>query len=386
MDIDNFKNINDTAGHTKGDQLIKDISNEILKNIKGGFVSRIGGDEFGFVFCEEDEKVAEKKIISMMNTIKRNWTIDGYEFYVTASIGACIYPVDGCDISTLIKNADTALNRAKSNGKNTFCFFNEQINDEVVERIEIENRLRYAIKNNQLILFYQPIYKLNSGNVSGAEALLRWYHPEKGIIAPNKFIGIAEESGLIIPIGAWVIKQAIEQLEKWKEISVDCFSISVNVSAKQFHERRLINILESLTRNMAINKNIAIEITESAAIENIASIKCMLNEIKNMGIKIALDDFGTGYSSLNYLQELPIDIVKIDRSFIAKITEDERRVKIIRTVIDIAHILNLEVVAEGVENSMQMEILKNLNCDYIQGYLIGKPVPSIEFEKEILIK
>ncbi|MEZ0537024.1 putative bifunctional diguanylate cyclase/phosphodiesterase [Caldicellulosiruptoraceae bacterium PP1] len=389
LDIDNFKTINDIVGHIKADNLLREFSQKLLTVIKDGvFLSRIGGDEFGFIVPEINDNIDIEHCLKKLNGVFRGeWKLDNYDFFISISMGISIYPDDAYDAATLVQNADIALNKAKTSGKNKWCYFQKEFNVEIIKINEIENGLRHALSNNEFYLVYQPIYKISDEKVKGAEALLRWQHPQKGMISPNDFIPIAENSGLIIPIGNWVLKDANRQINEWKSLCRDDFSISINTSIKQFQDSSFLNIIKEFSSVGLLNpNNINIEITETSAMEDVETTINALYNLKELGLKVILDDFGIGYSSLNYLQTLPIDMLKIDKSFIMSMMEASKETKIIKNLIELAHVLRIEVVAEGVETEEQFKILKDQGCDYIQGYLISKPISAGEFRDKFLPK
>lgn len=382
IDIDDFGKINNTLGHATGDVVLKEIAKR-LKNIvsDNGFVARLTGDEFGIIIYNFlDLNVLNYFIYKIFNSFSASWEIMEYDFYITPSMGIAIYPSDGQDSISLLKNADKALKLAKEKGKNTFCFYNLEMDNVLQQRLEFELDLRKAIEKEQFALYYQPIIDLRKMRMCGAEALIRWLHPQKGLVPPISFIPIAEQTGLISQIGKWVVVKVISDMKNIKK-SIDYnFYVSFNASLREFSSANFVDdiiyTVDSLNGDFS---SLGIEITESVAMADIQSTIQTLNTLRSRGMKVFLDDFGTGYSSLNYLKQLPIDIVKIDRSFIANMSYDAKEQKIAKSLIDLSHILDLKVVAEGIEDSQQAEMLKSFECDFGQGYLFGKPLPKDQF-------
>lgn len=384
MDLDNFKEINDTLGHSAGNLLLKEIGNR-LKSIlfDSKNVARLGGDEFALLFpykdaLEEVSAFAEK----IINVVNQPVIIAEKELYITASIGIAIYTEHGNNFEELTKNADTAMYYAKELGKNRYCFFTKELNDRVVEKSELANNLRNAIKNKEFKVFYQPQINLKTAEIDGMEALVRWFHPKKGMISPYKFIPLAEDTGLIIPIGNLVLYEACRQNKVWQDLGYPPIRVAVNLSAKQFEQEYLVETIENILEETSLEpKWLEIEITESTVMKNFDFSIKMLNRLREMGIHVSLDDFGTGYSSLNYLKRLPIDTLKIDKSFVDNIKLDIKDEIIAKAVIELAHNMGLEVVAEGVEYVEQLNFLKEQECDKVQGYYFNKPVLPEELEQ-----
>lgn len=388
VDIDHFKNLNDTLGHTAGDILLKQVAERLLHNVReGDTVARIGGDEFIILLeglspqSEQMSAQTESIVHKLQIALSSPYEINGHSFISTVSIGATL--INNYDVSSedLLKQADIALYRAKDSGRNRLQFFDPKMQKIVDSRVEIENELRIAIEQKQFELYYQ-IQVDNDGFPIGSEALIRWQHPERGLISPFYFIEVAEDTGLILPIGQWVLEAACNQLEKWKKVErTRELSLSVNVSAKQFHQPDFIDILRNTISRYDIDPAyLKLEITEGTLLENIENIIPQMLELKKIGLRFELDDFGTGYSSLQYLKVLPLTQLKIDQSFVRDIATDSNDRTLVRTIISMAHNLGLKVVAEGVENEDQLKFLKNNGCDHYQGYLFSKPVPIKEFE------
>lgn len=379
IDIDNFKYINDTLGHQVGNEFLKYIGDSLNAEIKApNLVARLGGDEFAIVFTEiQSEETLLEKISEIKNNISRTWFIHNLQFFVSMSVGVTIYPDNGNNITTLFKNVDIAMYTAKREGKNRILFYKEDIQENNLWYIQMANKLQSGVENEEFTLFYQPQFKLDTGEIVGMEALVRWNHPEEGFISPGEFIPVAEETGQIYSIERWIIKNALKQKEQWEEQGFHHIELSINLSSKTLTSDINFQELEALLSTFNVDySKIVIEITETAIISNIDLVIERLNRLKKRGLKIALDDFGTGYSSLTYLKELPIDIIKLDRSFINLISENGIDTVIIKYILSLAHDLKYGVVAEGIETSEQLEYLKKYYCQCGQGYLLSRPLPQ----------
>lgn len=387
LDLDDFKKVNDTLGHHYGDQLLKIIA-EILKFSfdKKDTVARLGGDEFLIIM--NDIKSKEDIILKcdkLIEIFKNTFEIGERHVYTSASMGITIFPSDSDDINTLLINADAAMYKCKETGKNNYCFFDEKISSELKRKTEIEKCLRKAIKENELEIFYQPQIDSHKKTIVGLEALLRWNSREIGSISPYEFIPIAEETGLINDIGEWVIKNVCKQIKQWEFILNNLMNVSVNVSPIQLQDDKFVEKIKKIVSGKDIDPRlIEIEITETSLMNNIENGIDILNELKSHGFKIALDDFGTGYSSLKYLKTLPIDNLKIDKSFVDNITINKRDEEMVKGIIQLAHKMNLNVIVEGVETKAQYELLKNMKANIIQGYYFSRPLPAKEIEKLML--
>lgn len=380
IDLDNFKNINDTFGHNLGDQLLRKVAKRLLSSIRSeDTVARQGGDEFIVVLpylieTSAVELVAQK----ILNQLSEPYHINRHEFFVTCSIGIALYPEHGKDADILLKHSDTAMYHAKSSGRNSFRYFSDEMNLQAIENHRITNYLHAAIKENELQLYFQPIVDSDSHIVS-LEVLLRWQHSKEGWISPVKFIPLAEESGLILPLGDWIIKSACLQIKAWLNDGYIVPKISINLSAKQFQHKLFFSNLQQILHETGITAhNLILEITESLLMKDNDVVKKTLNQLSELGFVIAIDDFGTGYSSLSYLKHYPINKLKIDRSFIRDITTDENDAAIVTATIGMAHSLGMKVIAEGVETEEQLSYLNEKGCDLYQGFYFGKPIPAVQ--------
>ena len=388
LDLDNFKSINETLGHAVGDELLKQAGEKIKSHLREvDTVARIGGDEFAILQPQiNDIEDSTKVAYRLLEKLQKPWVLENKEYYITASMGVAIYPNDGEDEQMLLKNAETAMYRAKEEGRNNYKLFTEAMNIKVKQKLETENSLRKAIEREEFVLFYQPQIDITSRKIVGVEALLRWHRPNFGLVPPGDFIPLAEESGLIIPIGQWVLYSACAQNKKWIDQGIGPLTVSVNLSARQFQQDNLLETIKQVLNDTGLKPTqLELEITESTAMKDIDFTIQVLNHLKEMGIKISLDDFGTGYSSLNYLKCLPINNLKIDRSFVKDITTKTNEAAIAKSVIRLAHKIGLLVVAEGVETKAQLDFLTEEKCDMIQGFYFSKPLPSKEVQ-ELLLK
>jgi diguanylate cyclase (GGDEF)-like protein len=377
LDLDRFKDINDSLGHSTGDGLLKAVAERIRRCVReGDTVARFGGDEFTLLIPKIDQvedaaKIAQK----ILETLKIPFAINERELFVTTSVGISMYPNDGTDPETLVRNADSAMYRAKDQGRDNYQLYAPAMNARALERLALENMLRKALSHRELVLFYQPVAHMKTKNIVGVEALIRWNHPEKGMVSPAHFISVAESSGLIIPIGDWVLRTACKQAKLWQKKIDSELTVAVNLSARQFQQPNLVEQISEVLEQTGLGaKYLELEITESNAMQNAENTIYTLRELKALGVHIAMDDFGTGYSSLNYLKRFPIDTLKLDQSFVRDITTDPSDAAIATAVIAMAHSLNLKVIGEGVEKEEQFSWLLKQNCDYIQGYLFSPPL------------
>lgn len=382
LDIDKFKNINDVVGYDVADKLLKKISERIKRFVGNkGVVGRQSGDEFMILMYNADGVDGCRKIAEdILFLISQTYSIENHELFITGSAGISIYPEHGFNAEELIKNANTALTYSKSNGSSVLNIYSHEMNEKAHERIEMEGKLKRAIRNREFVLYYQPLININSEKVMGVEALIRWDSPELGMVSPAKFIPIAEETGLIIQIGEWVLYNACTQNKKWQDLGLKNMIVSVNISPRQFEQDDFVEMVERVLKDTCLEPQyLELEITEDV-IKNIDEAVVILKRLKKMGIKIALDDFGTGYSSLSYLRKLPIDIIKMDKSFVWEIDDGETEIAITTAVIEMGHNLKLLVLAEGVETEEQLNCLKNFKCDVIQGYYFSEPIHPKRFE------
>lgn len=382
--LDRFKIINQSFGHNYGDNLIKEIAKRLISCVRDSdTVGRMSGDEFAIILSkiakEEDAIIVANKII---NSMRKAFIIDGREVSLSASVGISLFPADGKDSSTLAINACAAMRRVKETHGDNYSFFTSMMNEAVSRRLSLEGSLRKAIERNELHVFYQPQIDVKSGRVIGMEALIRWMHPEHGMISPLNFIPLAEETGLIVPIGEWVLRNACSQTKAWIDAGFGPMKVGVNLSMRQFKEKNMINMVNKTLIDTGLNSRyLELELTESTAMHDANETIGIINELKTSGINISMDDFGTGYSSLSYLKDLPIDTLKIDQSFIRNMADNKNDTAIVKAIINMAHSLTLNVIAEGVETAQHLSILEALNCDEVQGYLFSKPLPVLEFER-----
>jgi diguanylate cyclase (GGDEF)-like protein/PAS domain S-box-containing protein len=390
LDLDHFKYVNDSLGHSEGDELLKQVAKRLTDCVfDGDLVTRLGGDEFVIVLTDTTLAVVSKVADKLLNLFKRPFFIAGQQHNVTTSMGICLYPEDGEDAETLLRKADTAMYHAKAMGKNHYQFFTEAINQRLIWRVEMENDLRHALEAQEFYLVYQPQICPFKEIVVGVEALVRWNHPGKGFIPPSDFIPIAEETGLILKLGEWILQTACLQNKRWLNQGFD-LTVSVNLSARQLNQKDLVAVINNALRQTLLPaKNLILELTESMMMSNIEAHVLELQTLKELGVHVSIDDFGTGYSSLSYLRRLPIDELKIDKSFIDDIDSNENDRDIVRSIITLGHNLHLKVVAEGVEKQTQLDFLKDNSCDIIQGYFYSKPLTAtalVEFLESFALK
>ncbi|MDB9315813.1 EAL domain-containing protein [Spirulina sp. CS-785/01] len=395
LDCDRFKRVNDSLGHTIGDKLLIEVANRLQSCLRSeDMLSRLGGDEFAILFTSVQDANWVLDIAAQLNhKLLTPFQIDEYEVYINASIGIVFncdrlyqqlpFPIQGKiaydNPDHLLRDADTAMYRAKEAGKGHYQIFNPQMHNQALKMLHLENSLRRALERDEFILYYQPIVSLKRGKIIGFEALLRWYHPQRGFISPSEFIPAAEETGFIVPIGEWVLKSACQQVKQWhdQEIGEHPLTISVNLSVRQFGQPDLIpNIDQILQTTQLDSRSLKLEITESVIIEHPEAVMAIFDELKSRWIKLSLDDFGTGYSSLSYLHRFPMDTLKIDRSFVQQIDEGGKNLEIVQAIVSLGHNLGMEVIAEGIETPQQLAHLRDLGCDYGQGYLFSKPVDA----------
>jgi diguanylate cyclase (GGDEF)-like protein len=381
LDLDRFKNINDTLGHAFGDLLLKAVAERLTRCVReGDTVARLGGDEFVLILDDlaqpGDILLVAQKILGALSS---PFNLEGRELFITTSIGIALYPDDGKDYETLLKNADTAMYRAKEQGKNNYQLYSPALNAKASERLALENSLRRALERGEFLLHYQPIVDLATGSVIAVEALVSWIRPNVGMISPAEFISLAEETGLIIPVGEWVLRTACTQNKACQSAGLSPICVAVNLSARQFQRQDLAKTIADAIDKIGLDpKYLELELTESIIMKNAEITAATLRRLDALGIEISVDDFGTGYSSLSYLKRFPVTTLKIDGTFIRDITTDLDDKAIVTAIITLAHSLKLKVVAEAVETEEQLQFLRSLHCDQIQGYLFSKPLPAEE--------
>jgi diguanylate cyclase (GGDEF)-like protein len=389
LSLDRFKKVHDTLGRAIGDRLLQKVAERLRSSAhQGETVARFEGDEFALLLTHiggtEGEDVVEV-IFQINESLKLPFVIDDHELFITVSIGISLYPDDGADAPTLLKNADAALYRAREQGGDNYQFYTADMNAKAMKRLTLESSLRRALERSEFEVYYQPVLDTNTRKIVGMEALLRWHHPELGLVQPIEFIPLAEDTGMIVPIGEWVLRTACAQSKSWQGAGFAPLSLAVNLSARQFQQQNLSEMVVRILQETGLNAHdLKLELTESSIMKNAESAVRTLGELKAMGVKIAIDDFGTGYSSLGYLKRLPIDTLKIDRSFVRDVTADPDDAALVMAIITLAHNLRLKVVAEGVESEEQLSFLHLLRCDEWQGYLFSKPVPVEAFEELLL--
>jgi diguanylate cyclase (GGDEF)-like protein/PAS domain S-box-containing protein len=381
MDLDRFKNVNDTLGHAEGDKLLQQVSERLKQSVRAGdTVGRLGGDEFAIVLsdlssAQDANLIAQKIMASFKDPIK----LAGVELYVTASIGITLYPDDSTDQETLIRNADAAMYRAKEVGRNSYRFYTPEMNARALELLSMENSLRGALERDEFILYYQPKASVADGRIVGVEALLRWLHPERGLVSPGEFMPVLEDTGLIVPVGEWVLKAVCEQIRAWGRAGIKPVPVAVNLSPRQFASRDLGETVKRIIEECRVDPRLVeVEITESSLMTNLEETALILKYVGDLGVGLSIDDFGTGYSSLAYLKRFPLDALKVDRSFVKDLTTDADDATITRALISMAHNLGLKVVAEGVETEAQLAFLVEHGCDEIQGFYFSRPLIAEE--------
>jgi diguanylate cyclase (GGDEF)-like protein len=387
VDLDYFKRVNDSLGHAAGDVVLREAADRMRHCVRGtDIVARLGGDEFTLLLTDvkstRDPQIVAEHVIAAMTT---PFVIAGHDHFMNASIGIALYPDDGVTADELLRNADTAMYRAKDSGRGQSVYFERRMNADAIARVRSERELHHAIDRNEFVLVYQPQLDLKTGRISGAEALLRWNHPDRGLLGPAHFIQLAEETGLIEKLGEWVLREACAQFQRWHGNGIALPRVGVNVSARQFQQKGFIDVLEKIVGDCGMQaSSLEVEITESLLLEATSTVEIMLTKLKSIGVHIALDDFGTGYSSLAYLKRFPVDVVKIDRSFVKDLPADEGSAAITAAIIAMAHALRKKVVAEGVATAEQAAFLRRLRCDHIQGYHLS--VPLSPFDLALLIQ
>jgi diguanylate cyclase (GGDEF)-like protein len=400
LDLDRFKIINDTLGHNIGDLLLKNVADRLSESVRHSDsigrtadspqtheLARLGGDEFTVLLTNlRDVQDSSKVARRILEALARPFSLGGHEIFVTVSIGIAIFPADGDSVDVLLKNSDTAMYHAKEQGRDNFQYYSNAMNAEANERLLLEGEVRHATEREEFIVYYQPQVDLRSGRIVGAEALLRWQHPQRGLLTPAEFLQAASDTGMIRTIDEWVLRTACRQNRVWHQRGLAVPSVSINVSNSLFHGTTLVKAVEDMFAETGLAPDrLELELTESVAMRNVDTSITLLQQLKTMGVQLAIDDFGTGYSSLSYLQRLPVNRVKIDQSFVRELLSRVQPVPIVRAIIAMAHSLQLEVLAEGVEDERQRSILLAEGCDQAQGYLFGRPMPAAEFEKLLLV-
>ena len=383
LDLDMFKNINDSLGHIIGDKLLRMVTARMSEHLRDeDTIARLGGDEFVIILGSlENRKDAAHFAEIILELFSMSFTVDGHEIFIGASIGISVYPDDAKDAETLLSNSDTAMYRAKEEGRNNYQFYTANLTSDAHERLSMETYLRHALEKNELVLHYQPQYSLSTGEMIAVEALIRWNHPEEGLIYPDKFIAVAEETGLIVPMGEWVIDTACRQLANWQQKDMPPLRMAINLSARQFWKPGLSDVVKNILIKTGIEPcQVDLELTESIIMRDAKTTIDTLNEFHEMGFELSVDDFGTGYSSLSYLKRFPINRLKIDRSFVSDIAIEKNGDDMINSIIALGHCMGFQVLAEGVETEDQLNYLKEHGCDEVQGYLYSRPIPADELE------
>ncbi len=399
LDLDRFKVINDTLGHNVGDLLLKHVADRLSESVRHSDsigrslegqqtheLARLGGDEFTVLLTNlRDVQDASKVARRILEALARPFLVSGHEIFVTVSVGIAIFPADGESVDVLLKNSDTAMYHAKELGRNNFQYYSNAMNAAANDRLRLEGEVRHATEREEFVVYYQPQIDLRNGRIVGAEALVRWQHPQRGLLAPSEFLQAAADTGMIRTIDEWMLRTACRQNRMWQQRGLAVPRVSINVSNSLFHGTTLVQAVEETFAETGLTPDrLELELTESIAMRNVDTSIAVLQQLKTMGVQLAIDDFGTGYSSLSYLQRLPVHRVKIDQSFVRELLSVVQPVPIVRAIIAMAHSLQLEVLAEGVEDERQRSILTTEGCDQAQGYLFGRPMPAAEFEKLLL--
>ena len=393
LDLDRFKNVNDSLGHRAGDQLIEQVADRLRTCVRGeDVVARLGGDEFVIVLVglsrAEARSVATATARRLLQKLEQPFLVSSQRIFISGSIGLALCPEHGSDWEEAMKHSDIAMYQAKAAGGNGFVIY-QSGRDELQggNRVHVESELRTALASNHLVLHYQPQLDLATGQITATEALLRWLHPERGLIVPASFIGLSEETGFICDLGDWVLRTACQQAAEWRKEGMPALSIAINVSARQLSDRKFPSLIERALKNAGLGaEHLELEITESAAVRDLEATTAQLAALRALGVRIVIDDFGTGHSSLRYLKRLPVDVLKIDQSFIQQCALNDADAEIVKAILVLAHGMKMRVVAEGVENVEQFNFLRSLGCDRLQGYFVGRPVPAAGFWRNIALK
>ncbi len=384
VDLDRFKYVNETLGHSAGDVLLKEVASRLAQCVRpGDTVARLAGDEFALILSDmasvDDVGLIVQKI---MGCGAKPYMSQGHEYFMSMSLGIALYPLDGGDAEQLLKFAELAMHQAKERGGSGWQFYSAQMADKAAEKVVLSNDLRRGLENGEFLLYYQPQVDIASGRIVGAEALIRWKHPERGLVSPATFIPLAEENGLITPLGEWVLRQACDQLRAWEAIGLPAIRVAVNVSAQQFRHNNLAHSIERALRDCTVSPDrLEIEVTESILMPGDETPQVMLRKIADLGVRIAIDDFGTGYSGLSYLKRFPIGCVKVDQSFVRDLATDSDDASIVHAIVAMAHSLEIKTVAEGVETQAQLALLRTYGCDLAQGFYFSPPLPAEQFAR-----
>ncbi|MEQ6342894.1 MAG: EAL domain-containing protein, partial [Gammaproteobacteria bacterium] len=384
LDLDRFKAINDTLGHDHGDILLHAVAQRLKDCVRAeDTVARAGGDEFAIILADVDgPQDAARVAAKVLESFRHPFHVREQELFISTSIGITLYPGDGTDTQTLLKNAGAAMDRAKEKGKNAYQFYTANMNSQAMTRLTLENRLRRALERDEYVLHYQPIVDVASGKITSVEALIRWRHAQSGLVPPAEFIPLLEDTGLIVPVGEWVLRTACAQAKLWQTVNPCVIGMSVNLSARQFNDPQLSELIGQILADADLEPHLLeLEITESMLMQSVEIAIDTLNALHGMGVRLAIDDFGTGYSSLSYLRRFPIHSLKIDRSFVDGVTTNPDDAAIADAILALAHTLNLRVIAEGVETEEQLQYLRSRRCDMVQGYLLSKPLPAEEITR-----
>ncbi len=384
LDLDNFKVVNDSLGHSLGDHLLRAVAARLESSLRAmDTVARLGGDEFVLVLSDHKSELSVSgELQRIVESFSQPFVVDGRDVFITASVGVALYPQDAKDPETLMKSAELAMYRVKESGRNAYQLYTAEMQTRVTERLGLEGMLRRALERGEFSLRYQPQVDLRSNRIFGCEALLRWNQPDLGMIGPGKFIPLAEETGLIVPIGEWIVRTACRQSKTWQNAGLPAVTMAVNISARQFRENTLLQAVAKILDETGLDASqLELEVTESVIMHDTQHVIATLQAFADMGVSLSVDDFGTGYSSLSYLKRFPVDRLKIDQSFVRDVTTDADDAAIAQAVITLGHTMNLRVIAEGVETPEQLAFLRRHQCDEMQGYLFGKPMPADEFAK-----